>query len=190
MDGFALDPKQQADFIEYGRIVSCDDPEVVKQLGLAGAHPQAWLDWHREQEGEDCSCGLCWDGEESADEIELFYPKVMMDTLSPYLISFWHNMGDLTAWVMGSAKARNVSLDRERIREDLKPVQEDNSTPKYEWVELAIAAVGEALERQGASLCPLLNPYEGSNNACVASGSEETLLGQCSESWVDPWELF
>jgi len=184
-----LTTEQQASFVEFGRIISCDDPEVMRQLSLGVSDPQTWLDEHRKNAGPGCCCGICMDDPVSWDDVESAYPKLMIQVVEPYLIGFWNNMGDLTAWVMGCARKRSIALDADMIRNDLRGVEEGEFNHKWEFVEAATGAVYDALRHQEMDLFFVPDPYEDPVYACVVSPLDAARLGQC-ESWADGAELF
>ena len=158
-------------------------------MSLAASDPQVWLDEHRKKEGPGCSCGICADAPASLDDVQSAYPKLMIEVLEPYLIGFWHNMGDLTAWIMSCARKRSIALDADMISNDLQSFDEDEYRHNWEFVEAATGAVDDALRHQAMDLFYVPDPYEDPVYACVVSPSEAAKLEQY-KSWANGAELF
>jgi len=171
-----LDDKQRSDFTQFGRIIARDDPAVLSQLELAAADVDAWGTSN-------------WSGWDDWDEVESRYPKVMIQVLEPFLIGFWHNMGDLTAWVVGAASARGLGLDRESVGPQLKAVEGTEWPSRWAFVEAAINATASTLKQQGLRLYMVPNPYEDPVYACVVTEPEGTQLDALT-SWTDGADLY
>ena len=173
----ALNSDQQSDFVEFGRIISCDDSAIVRQLRQAATDLNAWAEANWDDPFDD------W------GEVESPYPTAMIKILVPYLIGFWHNMGDLASWIVGSAKARGIKLDSESATRDLKAVDGVEWTSKWAFVEAAIRATSDTLEHQALRLYMVPNPYEDPVYACVVTEPESKLL-DALQSWTDGADLF
>ena len=162
-------------FLEFGRLISCDDPTVVSQLELIISSPPTWLDKTCVKHGGDFRGWESWEDVIDMCGPEGFYQLAMIEALNNYLIPFWNNMGDPIWWLIDMASRRGIILDKAKLTADYGEIVEPSGgwDSKYQIAESIFIRASEALKKQGWALCQIDDPgYDSTLYACVLSPTD------------------